>query len=40
MKTQGDIQSHKINYQIVTAAGLDTSLPATPDSFQAQTKLT
>lgn len=32
MKNQGDIQSQKINDQIVTAAGFDPALLATPDS--------
>lgn len=32
MKSQGDIQCHKIKNQIVTAAGFDPALPAIPDS--------
>lgn len=32
MKNQGDIQSPKTNYQIVTAVGFDPALPVVPDS--------
>lgn len=39
MNNQGDIQSHKINDQVVTAAGFDPALPALPDCFQVQMKL-